>query len=412
MFASMIVCIHMPRFELSFAAGGAQALVGRALAIAPLPGGEQRVGEVSGAAEALGVRRGMALGEALARSPGLTLVPADPAGVQEAWEGTVGSLESIGAAVEAARPGLAYFETAPLHGLHGGEQGVLDTARQALQGDRGTLAGRVRSPGARHMRIGAGPTRFCALAAALAVRSRRPLVLQGNEALRWLAGRPIELLGFRVEAEHLLEPLIRLGVRTLGELARLGRPALSDRFGEAGTFAHRLACGEDTPLHPRLPEDRLRETMSVGDASSGQSLERVLGVLVDRLLARSERRGRTLRAVALSARLLSGGGWRERVVFRQPLADRERISLALSLRLLMLPAPAATLGLAVERCGPPAGEQRALLDEAHAARMARLREAVAQIRAVAGENAAMRAVFVDPDSRVPERRVMLTPLPD
>jgi protein ImuB len=134
-------------------------------------------------------------------------------------------------------------------------------------------------------------------------------------------------------------------------------------------------------------------------------------VLVDRLLANGERRGRTLRSVTLSARLLAGGGWRELVVFRQPLADRDRISLALSLRLLMLPSPAATLGLAVERFGPPAGEQRTLLDEAHAVRMARLREAVGQVRAVAGENAAMRAVCVDPDSRVPERRVVLTPLP-
>jgi protein ImuB len=99
------------------------------------------------------------------------------------------------------------------------------------------------------------------------------------------------------------------------------------------------------------------------------------------------------------------------VVFRQPLADRDRISLALSLRLLLLPAPAASLGLAVERFGPPAGEQRALLDEGHAARAARLREAVVQVRTVAGEDAAMRAVCVDPDSRVPERRVVLTPLP-
>lgn len=407
----MIVCVHMPRFELSFAAGGAQALVGRPLAIAPMPGSEQRVGEVSGAAEALGVRRGMALGEALARSPGLTLVPADPVGVQEAWEGTVGSLESIGAAVETARPGLAYFETGPLRALHGGDAAVIAAARRALQGEGPGRAGRPRSASERHMRIGAGPTRFCSLAAALAVRSRRPLVLEGGEALRWLSGRPIELLAYRAETERLLEPLMRLGVRTLGELVRLGRPALSDRFGEAGALAHGLASGEDSSLRPRRPEERLRETMSVGDASSGASLERVLGVLVDRLLARSERRGRTLRAVTLSAKLLSGGGWSERAVFRQPLADRERIVLALSLRLLALPAPAATLGLAVEGFGPPAGEQRALLEEAHAVRMARLREAVAQLRAVGGEDAAMRAVCVDPDSRVPERRVVLTPLP-
>jgi protein ImuB len=358
----------------------------------------------------------MALGEALARCPALTLVPADPVGVEEAWEATIGSLESIGAAVEPARPGLAYFETRPLRALHGGDAAVIAAAQRACQvapdgRAAATREGR-RSLGERHshMRVGAGPTRFCALAAALAVRSRRPLALEDKEALRWLAGRPIELLGFRRETERLLEPLVRLDVRTLGELARLGRSALADRFGEAGAFAHGLALGEDTPLQPRLLEERLQETMGVGDASSGASLERVLGVLVDRLLARSERRGRTLRAVTLSARLLSGGGWRERVVFRQPLADRERISLALSLRLLLLPAPAASLGLSVERFGPPAGEQRALLEEAHAARMARLREAVAQIRAVAGEDAAMRAVCVDPDSRVPERRVVLTPL--
>lgn len=419
----MIACVRLPRFELVLTAGGARELVGRALAIAPSPGSEQRVGEASGAAEARGVRRGMALGEALARCPDLVLVPADPVAVEEAWESRLRALEEIGAAVESARPGLAYFDTDPLRGLHGSDGATIAAACGAGPAT-GTLAERSRrgrgprtagcssaGGGDRHMRVGAGPTRFCALAAALAVRSRRPLTLEGSEALRWLSSRPIELLGFREETEHLLEPLVRLGVRTLGELARLGRPALADRFGEAGAFAHRLACGEDTPLQPRLLEDRLAETMSVGDASSGASLERVLGVLVDRLLARSERRGRTLRAATLSARLLSGGGWRERVVFREPLADRERISLALSLRLLMLPAPAASLGLAVERFGPPAGEQRALLDEAHAVRMARLREAVVQVRAVAGEDAAMRAVCVDPDSRVPERRVVLTPLP-
>ncbi len=146
-------------------------------------------------------------------------------------------------------------------------------------------------------------------------------------------------------------------MRTLGELERLGRPALSDRFGAPGALAHRLACGEDSPLRPRRVEECLEESMEVGDASSGEALKRVLGVLVDRLLARSERRGRTLRAATLSARLVAGGGWRERVVFRQALADPERIWLALSLRLLALPAPAAVLGLAAERFGPPASEQ-------------------------------------------------------
>jgi protein ImuB len=401
----MIVCAYIPRFELVVAAGegtriARQTLVGRALAVAPPVGGEQRVGEVSGAAEAHGVARGMVLGEALARCPDLVLVPGDPVLVAEAWETALRALEAIGAAVEPARPGLAYFESDGLQGIHGAREATLAATARAL---------------ARPVRIGAGPTRFCALAAALAVRSRRPLVIEGPptlEARRWLAGRPVGLLGFREDTAALIEPLSRLGVRTLGELARLGRAALSDRFGVPGALAHRLACGEDGPLRVRRLEERLEESMEVGDASSGEALKRVLSVLVDRLLARSERRGRTLRAATLSARLIAGGGWRERVVFRQALCDPERIWLALSVRLQALPAPAAELGLAAERFGPPAREQSVLFDEAQArqARAARLREAVAQVRAVAGPDAALRAVCVDPDSRVPERRMMLAPI--
>jgi protein ImuB len=405
----MVVCAHIPRFELAVAAGeGArvahQTLAGRALAVAPAPGAEQRLGQVSGAAEALGVVAGMPLGEALARCPDLVLVPGDPVRVAEAWEAEVRALESIGAAVEPARPGLAYFEASGLRGLHGTRERTIAAARGAL---------------GRPARIGAGPTRFCALAAALAVRSRRALVLDGGEARRWLAARPIDLLGFRADTAALIEPLSRLGVRTLGELTRLGRSSLADRFGAAGVLAYGLARGEDSPLRARRAQERLEESMEVGDASSGEALKHVLGVLVARLLARSERRGRTLRAATLSARLLAGGGWSQRVVFRQALADPERIWLALSVHLPALPAPAGALALAVERFGPPVSEQGGLFDDAlvhpaatPAARGARLREAVAQLRTVAGQDAALRAVCVDPDSRVPERRVVLAPVPE
>ncbi len=397
----MVVCVYLPRFELVVSAGGPQALAGRPVAVAPTVRADSAaagrlVGEVSGAAEAKGVSRGMALGEALARCPDLELVPADPVRVAEAWEASLCALESIGAAVEGAQPGLAYFQTDGLLGLHGTSAGAIAAARVALE---------------RPARIGAGPTRLCALAAAMAVRSRRPLVLEGEQARRWLSGRPVELLGFREETAALIEPLGRLGVRTLGDLARLGRPALADRFGEAGVLAYRLACSQDGPLRPRRVPERLLESMDVGDASSGPALRRVMGVLVGRLLARPERRGRTLRALSLSADLLAGGGWRERVVFREAMSDPERISLALSAPLLTLPAPAAALSLAVERFGPAASEQGSLGDQDRAARAARLREAIVQTRTLAGRDAALRAVCVDPDSRVPERRVVLAPMP-
>jgi protein ImuB len=83
--------------------------------------------------------------------------------------------------------------------------------------------------------------------------------------------------------------------------------------------------------------------------------------------------------------------------------------LALAPRLALLPSPANVLTLAAERFGPPTGEQRALLDQAVEHRRARLREAIHQMRSAAGVDAALRVHCLELDSRVPERRVMLTP---
>src|SRR3954454_11988890 len=150
----MIISVLLPRFELVVAAGGREALLGEPAALAPEPGKEQFIGEVSLAAQAFGVRRGMRLGEALARCQRLALLPPDPMGVADAWDAALERLEGIGAAVEPARPGLACCDADGLLRLHGRLEGVLDAARAAL---------RARSivP-----RLGAGPTRFLAIAAA------------------------------------------------------------------------------------------------------------------------------------------------------------------------------------------------------------------------------------------------------
>lgn len=392
----MIVCVHLPRFELAVAAGGVQALAGEPIAIAPAPGA-RCVGEVSGAAEAQGVKQGMPLGEALARCPALGLLPADPLGVAEAWEAAMEGLEGIGAAVESPAAGIAFFSADGLLRLHRGLPGVIEAARRSGRGGRPA-------------RIGAGPSRFCSMAAAFTARPRRgAVIVQQREAARWLSTQSIELLRFREQTAELATPLHRLGLRTLGAIRRLGRDAMADRFGRAGVLAHGLAGGWDTPLAPRSVPERLQETMELQEADCGPSLERVLGVLVERLLANPRRRGRTIRAVTLSAKLVEGGTWRQSVPFREASADARRMRLALGLRLAQLPAPAQALRLAVEGFGPPGGDQRDLLGQAAEQRRRRLAEAVGQARAAAGPDAALKVVIVDSESRVPERRCVLAP---
>ncbi|MFZ0388732.1 MAG: hypothetical protein WAL22_23915, partial [Solirubrobacteraceae bacterium] len=251
-----------------------------------------------------------------------------------------------------------------------------------------------------------------ALAAATRARVRRPVVVSGGrkQAGAFLAPLPVALLRARPALAELPEALQRLGIKTLGELAALPAAALADRFGRLGLIAHELAGGGDTELAPRIASEYLRESLDLPEAASGMQLERGLGLLLDRLLARRERRGRTFRSVVISAVLVERGGtWREQVVFREALSDSARMRLALAPRLSLMPAPAERLRLAVERFGPPAADQRALLDDPAAARAARLREAIRQARAAAGPDAALRVLEVDPSSRFPERRAVLAP---
>jgi protein ImuB len=382
---------------LTVAAGDRTELMQEPVALAPAPGGTQQIGEVSLSAEAFGVQQGMRLGEALARCPRLALIPPDPAGVADFWERVLVRLESIGAAVEPERPGLVCFDVRGLLRLYGGVEGVLAATRRGL-----------RVPA----RYGVAPSRFAAVAAATRARVRRPMIVPGGrkEAGAFLAPLPVALLRARPALAELPVALERLGVGTLGELAALAPAALADRFGASGLHAHELASGGDGALRPRPAREFLREALELPEAASGTQLEQALGLLIDRLLVRRERRGRTVRAVVVSAVLVEQGGtWREQVVFREALADPARMRLVLAPRLAQMPAPAQQLRLAVERFGPHASDQRGLLDDPVAARMGRLREAIRQARAAAGPDAALRVLEVDPESRVPERRAVLTP---
>jgi len=345
----------------------------------------------------------MRMGEALARCPRLVLVPPDPLGVADAWERVLERLEAMGARVEPGRPGLACFDARGLRRLHGGSlDGVLAATRTALSSPvrLAPRAERERASGA--VQLGAGPSRFGAIVAAASG--------SGHVAgARDLAASSVTLLRHREELAALPVELERLGIATLGELAAVPRGAMADRFGRQGLLAHDLAAGNDSPLRPRRPGELLEETLELEESSSGVQLGRALELLVDRLLARRERDGRTLRVVVLGATLVEGGTWRERMVFREPLADPLRMRLALAQRLTLLPAPAERLRLSVERFGPPHAEGATLWEGGAERRRARLREAIRQVRATAGPEGALRALPVDPDSRVPERRVVLAP---
>jgi len=391
----MLACVAIPGFELRAAFRSRPRLGLAPAALAPMPGEEPLVGPVTAVAEAAGVRPGMRLGEALSTCPALVLVEPDPAAVEEEWEGVLRRLEDAGFAVEAVEPGVVLFETKGVERLYGGVRPALERALAAV--------GTAWDP-----RAGAGQRRFAALAAASVARPGQIVIVEGERERDFLAPLPLSLLPLPPERYAELEGL---GVRRLGDLARLPGGAVAERLGPEGRRAWRLARGgERRRVRGRAPVVELAEALSFPEAVANElTLRRALGALLDRLLARPERAGRPFRKVAVSARLVGGGSWRRTATLREATAERSRLRVALGSKLTELPAPVLELRLEAVQLAEHEGRQLALVPPAGEELGTRLREGLRQVKASTGTGSVCAVVEVAPWSRIPESRALVVP---
>ncbi|HZB85201.1 MAG TPA: hypothetical protein VE289_01425 [Gaiellaceae bacterium] len=394
----MVGCLSIPAFALRAPLLRRPDLRGKPVALGPAPGEQPLLGPCTGAAERAGIRPGMRLSEALATCPELQLVEQDPAEVEEEWERLLRRLEDGGLAVESAEPGCAYFETRGIERLAGGLEPALRRALDAV--------GPEWEP-----RVGAASRRFAALAAATVAPPGHTVVVDDGETRLFLEPLPLHLLPLGSERR---EELAELGVKRLGELARLPAAAVADRLGTDGAEAWRLANAEDDGgVEPRRPPAELAETLSFPEPIANElTLGRALVALLERLLARPERAGRAPRQLALSAKLVGGGSWRSSLTLREPTAEPDRLRLALAPRLAELPAPTAELRLELGELTESAGTQGELVRPRGSRLRERLREGLRQVRAAAGIDAVCTVVEVAPWSRIPESRAILVPRDD
>jgi protein ImuB len=329
--------------------------------------------------------------------PGRHFLP-DPVEAAERTEAMARQLEAIGAAVESERVGEAFFAVDGLRGIHGGDSaGVIAAAREA-----------VDSP----IRIGTAPSRFAAFAAAW-----KRMAVPADRLYVFLAPISIAILPLRLEApgreaEELVVTLERLGIDTLQALSRISADRVADRFGPLGLQARRFARGVDTPLRPRRPHEELAEQIELPEGTAGSQLDRAVELLVDRLLAAPQRRGRTLLGLRFGALLSAGGSWSVEQGLGRPTASARTLCSLLVPRLESLPGPAIALRLRALALGPPAADQIDLAVGGEEPRRRRLGAAVREVRAVQGTEALLKVLPVDTASRVPERWALLTPFPE
>jgi protein ImuB len=343
------------------------------------------------------VQPGMRLGEALSLCPDLALVEQDPATAEHEWEQLLKRLEDSGFAVEAAAVGCVYFETRGIERLYGGLEPALKRALAAVGA-------------AWDARIGAADRRFAALAAAHVARSGQVLIVS-DRPRDFIAPLPLTLLPLDRERREELE---ELGVRRLGQLAGLPGAAVAERLGPDGRRAWSLARGEKRgKVRARKVANELAETLEFPEAVANElTLRRALGALLDRLLARPERGDRAIRKLALSAKLVGGGSWRRTVTLRDATADRDRLRVAVGVKLAELPAPVTRLGLELVELAQTVGRQLELVHPEGLELRVHLSEGLKQVRAGAGSGAVCSVLEVAPWSRIPEQRALLVPRDD
>nr|WP_254069219.1 DNA polymerase Y family protein [Herbiconiux sp. VKM Ac-2851] len=198
-------------------------------------------------ARADGVRRGLRLREAQARSPRLRDFPYDPVHVNRAFEPLISALEEMSPNVQVMRAGSCALRARGPKRFYGSEHAA---ALAFLE--------RFAELGVTEARVGVADGLFAAEQAARLPGVDLIRIVPEGASPEFLARLPLQLLA----EEELCALLWRLGIRTLGDFARLPAEDVRSRFGEPGARAHERASGTDPRrVIPRVPPE-VRESVN------------------------------------------------------------------------------------------------------------------------------------------------------
>lgn len=369
---------------------------------------DERVCAASAEAARDGVLIGMRPAQALMRCPDAALRPLDASSARAANDALVETLAAWELPVEASGWGAAYLDMRQI------EAPSDRPSARALCGDLGrrvrqTLGGDLQPA------LGWDSSKFTARAAACqATPGTMRLVGEAQEE-RFLNPLPLSLLPLPAAA---LQQLGWLGIRTLGQFARLPAMAVQQRFGRPGVLAQTWARGKDqrlvTPTLQRPPDQ-----VEVDFDMPVVSIDGVVDALERPsrpLLARLRRGTEGCRRLRLQLRLSDGARADVEHALVTPTHDWRRVRNALGRAMAghsamrsrgALESGVLSAALALLDVAEMAPEQLRLFDWDAASQSDGRRDEVTELSCAFG--ARFGAVFAmfdrpDPTHPIPERR--------
>ena len=243
------------------------------------------VASVDRQAASLGLHAGMELAQARAMVPGLSMVPADPAGERAALGRLAAWCLRYAPLTAPNPPDGVWIDTTGAAHLHGGEPAMLaDLVTRLAAAGIAARAAIADTPGAAHaVARHAGP---------------EIIVVPPGAAGAALADLPIAAL--RLEAE-IVAGLRRLGFERVGSLAATPRAPLARRFGPSVALRLEQALGRAfEPIEPAFPPEVVNHRLAfVEPLMTAEAFAAAIAQLVETVCAKLEAAGQGARLLDL-----------------------------------------------------------------------------------------------------------------
>jgi len=273
-----VACILVADFPLAAQLRANPALDGSPTVLADTPAPHAELIAVSARARSSGIKAGMTIAQARTRAPEMVVLARSAAAEKSAIDALADVAGSLSPVVEAGPPGCMWLDLAGMGAIHRDENELAtELVRRARRVGLEVAVGVAANPEIARLAAGCSGVRIIAPG-------------MENEFLNWL---PLDLAMAADPDDDLLTALARLGIKRLGDLARLEPAAIGSRFGRRAAKLARLARGDGArPLAPRPHGEIYAEAVELDyGVDNLEALAFIMRPMIERIVNRLELRG-------------------------------------------------------------------------------------------------------------------------